>query len=224
MNEFDWLDGPVKKRRRIREPKEPEPSIDVPEEPSVQPVSAGGIDKTIANAMIDELPFRGQKFQRPKELIEFERTMLPAKRLYARFLVESLTVAEANKRFSETGYRYTRTTLAAWRNRDIKFCRLVRLLEAVALEQIGITKDKVMLDAEKLKLFAMEPKPILYKGEDTGFEEVNLGAALRALELQGKGVGLTDTQQQKAQVNINIDFSGRQENPGVTIEGEASAA
>ena len=92
-------------------------------------------------------------------------------------------------------------------------------------ECLGISKERILTDAEKIKQIALTPQPILHQGKDTGFSEIQLGSALRALELQGKGIGLNDSQINRVQVNIDIDFSGRvdgidvKEDSGV-IEGE----
>jgi hypothetical protein len=78
-----------------------------------------------------------------------------------------------------------------------------------------------MNDAEKIKQIALTPQPVLYQGKKTGFDEVQLAAALRALELQAKGIGLQDTAAQRVQVNIDIDFSGRVDGVDVSVEDDS---
>jgi hypothetical protein len=73
----------------------------------------------------------------------------------------------------------------------------------------NITKDGVIAKTQAVIEHSMTPKPILYKGKATGFEEVDVGAAIRALELQGKATGAWSDAQEKVAVSIDIDFSGR---------------
>ena len=161
---------------------------------------------------------RANKTKRPKSLVMAERSLTLPQRYYVRMLVESITIAEAERRMADAGFIFNRTTYWTWR-------KMPDFVEALAHTQDwqvrahGINKPGLMLDAEKIKQFALENKPILYKGEATGFEEKELGTAIRALEFQGKGLGITDPDQRGVKVNIDIDFSGRA--AGVTIEGES---
>jgi hypothetical protein len=82
---------------------------------------------------------------------------------------------------------------------------------------MGFSKEKILLDAEKAKELALTPQPVLFQGQPTGETEVELGAYIRALELQGKALGIGSEESQKVQVNIDIDYSGRVE--GNVIDG-----
>ncbi len=109
---------------------------------------------------------------------------------------------------SDAGFILNRTTLYRWRQLP-QFIEVVHLQQKWIYECLGISKESVLLDAEKVKQIALNPQPILHQGKDTGFKEVQLGPALRAIEMQGKGVGITDGADRRVQVNIDIDFSGR---------------
>lgn len=161
--------------------------------------------------------------RRPVELVRAERKLTPAQRFYVRMLVETETIAAAERRMVDAGFRMDRTTFYRWRQLPA-FSETVHLMQSWVFECLGISKERVMNDAEKIKQIALTPQPVLYQGKKTGFDEVQLAAALRALELQAKGIGLQDTAAQRVQVNIDIDFSGRVDGVDVleddVIEGE----
>lgn len=155
--------------------------------------------------------------KRPPELIKAERALTMQQRLYLRWILETNTLAEADRRMKQAGYPADRSTLWRWRNKP-EFIEALELMRDWQFKAAGFSKNKVLLDAEKIKEMALTPKPVLYKGEATGYDEVDLGAALRAAELQGKGLGLMDREQHGVVVNVDIDFSGRAD---VIIEGES---
>jgi len=157
--------------------------------------------------------------QRPKELVRAERKLTPIQRFYARMLVETETISAAERRMVDAGYKTDRSTYYRWRKLPV-FVECVHLMQDYLFDCLGISKQRVLTDAEKIKQIALTPMPILHQGKDTGFKEVQLGSALRALELQGKGVGLSDSAINRVQVNIDIDFSGRID--GVDVKDDAN--
>ena len=146
--------------------------------------------------------------RRPPELVRAERKLTPIQRFYARMLVETETISAAELRMGHAGYKVDRSTYYRWRKMPV-FIEVLHLSQSYLFDCLGISKERVMNDAEKIKQIALTPQPILHQGRDTGFREIQLGAALRAIELQGKGVGLNDGDANRIQVNIDIDFSGR---------------
>lgn len=164
-------------------------------------------------------PLKPKRKRRPAELVKAEKALTPAQRYYVRCILESETLQRANRAFYDSGYKCDRVTLYRWRMHP-KFIKALKLSQDYLFESLGLDKSKVMLDAEKLKQLALTPRPILHKGEYTGFDEIELGAALRALELQAKGVGIGNEDKQRVVVAIDIDFSGRRDDVGVTIDGE----
>ena len=146
--------------------------------------------------------------QRPKALVRAERKLTPIQRFYCRMLVETETITAAERRMMDAGYRTNRSTYYHWRKLP-RFVECVHLTQDYLFECLGISKERILTDAEKIKQIALTPQPILHQGKKTGFSEVQLGAALRALELQGKGIGLNDSAINRVQVNIDLDFSGR---------------
>ena len=164
-------------------------------------------------------PRRAARTHRPKELILAERDLSLEQRYYLRMLTESTTFAEAERRMAAAGYtERVRETYWRWRQNP-KFAVALGLTQDWVFQCSSISKSRLMLDAEQIKQEALTPKDILYKGEATGHKELELGTALRAVEFQGKGLGITDPDQRGVKVNIDIDFSGRA--AGLTIEGES---
>lgn len=185
MSDFDWLDG---------------------EQEGAKEIVDAALDK------VAPAPIKPRRKRRPAELIKAEKSLTPAQRYFARCLLESETIQQAQDAFRRSGYRVNRTTLYRWRKQP-KFIKVLHLMQNYLFESLGIDKAKVMLDAEKIKENALTPRPILYKGEETGYDEIELGAALRALELQAKGIGIGTQESQRVVVAIDIDFTGRKEEP-----------
>lgn len=159
--------------------------------------------------------------RRPKALIMADRKLTPEQRLYKRFLVETETVGAANRRMKDAGFQRDRATLYRWRTTPT-FAEALQLEQDYMLKCAGIDKARLLNDAQKIKEIALTPKPILYKGAPTGFSDVELGSAMRAVEFQGKAIGLFGDETNRVQVNIDIDFSGRIDNgPDDAIDGEA---
>lgn len=93
------------------------------------------------------------------------------------------------------------------------FCDAVEKARRKQLPKRGITPAQTLLDTRKVVDIAMEPQPILYKGEPTGYQEIDAGAALKGLELLGKHQKVW-SDESKSQVVIGIeliDWSGPKE-------------
>lgn len=137
-------------------------------------------------------------------------------RLAVHALVMSTTTGEALKLLQSKGVAVDRTTLNRW-FRGADFRAAVKAAEeAVA---VSITKHSVLRKTETLLEEAMKPRPILHKGEDTGFKEIELGTATRLVELQGKAAGLfQDESAMKIAVLVDVDFSGRKDTPAAVTK------
>ena len=142
-----------------------------------------------------------------REATEAMRELTPQQRLAVEALVHTATRKLALARLNEAGLEIDWKTLDQW-------CRQPRMVRAMAARRAQlaalVSKDSVIVNAQNLMEIALEPKPILFKGEDTGHREVNVGAALTANEQLAKATGAFQTDQNgKTVVVINIDFSGR---------------
>lgn len=180
----------------------------------------GETDEETESVMTGEIQPAPKRKKRPTDLIRAERKLTFVQRFYMDCLMQCSTLAEAQRKMTEAGYNVDRSTLWRWRQNP-NFGYALDLARKHLCDVMGVSKESVLLDAEKIKQMALTPRPRLYKGKHTGYEEVELGTALRALELQGKGVGIQDGEANRVQVNIDIDFSGRQDgiDEGVTVDG-----
>jgi hypothetical protein len=158
-----------------------------------------------------------KKSNRPSDLVTAERRLKPQQRFFAKLLLECDSYAQAERAMAVAGYPAERTTLYRWRCHP-DFVAAFELMQKERVNSLVVNKDKILSDAEKAKQIALNPKAILYKGIETGHNEVNVGAYIRALELQGKAIGVGGDDGQKVQVNIDIDYSGRVEGSADVID------
>ncbi len=182
-------------------------------------------------SVVKRKPRKASRTHRPKDLILAERDLSLEHRYYIRMIAESHTFGEAERRMTSAGWpKHDRATYWRWRQ-EPDFAEALALTQDWQYKCANITKAQLMLDAQKVKELALTPTPILYKGDAAGYRdedgifheytEVELGVALRAIEFQGKGLGITDPDQRGVTVNIDIDFSGRVDGiDAVPIEGE----
>jgi hypothetical protein len=132
-------------------------------------------------------------------------------------LLSSPTRAGAVRRLQANGVEVDDKQIVTW----MKQPRFHAALQARA-DQLAarVTKSSVIVNAKNLFEEAMTPKPILFKGDDTGFQEVELGAALQANEQMAKAIGaFVPEVSGKTVVVLDIDFSGRK-NPVQEIYAE----
>jgi hypothetical protein len=78
------------------------------------------------------------------------------------------------------------------------------LMKRVYLDAAGLDPESVMLKAGKVYETAMTPQPILYMGEPTGFEEVDLSSAMRSVEFLGKVHKMTSGDDGGARVTLHV--------------------
>lgn len=101
----------------------------------------------------------------------------------------------------KTGVKIKKTAPTRWYNTSEIYAFVYDAMKARARAAV-VDKDKLVLDAEFIRQQAMKPKPILYKGEATGFFENKPDTALRAVELLMKTQKmLGNDQEQQTQGN-----------------------
>jgi hypothetical protein len=176
-------------------------------------------DDTTGKSVAAPEPKPKKRMRRPHTLLTAKRKLPPKQRVFADLLVELPTIKEAMKAYSAASPNHNESewTLQKWRN-DPAFVEYEAEYRKYMVEVMGFSKEKVILNAEQVREAAMTPKPILYKGEETGYEEVELGAAMRAVEFQGKALGIGGDDRGNVVINLDIDFSGRRSD--VVVEGE----
>jgi hypothetical protein len=129
-----------------------------------------------------------------------------AQRLTIEALLHCLTKKDAIARLKAASIEVDDKVLSRW----LKNTQFQEALQARS-DQIAarVTKNSVLLNAQKIMEEALTPKPILHRGEATGFEEIQLGSALAANEQVGKILGAFNKDESGKQiVVIDIDFSG----------------
>lgn len=94
----------------------------------------------------------------------------------------SFNKAATLRALEHSGDSVNRATIHRWTQEDEDFKLVLLAMKAVAREEV-VDPDSLLLQANHIAEEALKPKPILHKGEATGFFEQNLGDALRATEL-----------------------------------------
>jgi hypothetical protein len=84
------------------------------------------------------------------------------------------------------------------------FLRALDLMKKVYLDSAGLDPTSVMLKAGKVHEAAMTPQPILYMGEPTGYEQVDLSSAMRSIEFLGKVHKMTSSDEGGARVTLHV--------------------
>lgn len=137
------------------------------------------------------------------------RRLMPVQRAAVEALMTTVSRADALSVLRQAGYEVNPRQLARWQKQRPFQAALEAREEELAKT---ISKNSVVKNANALLEVAMRPKPILYKGKHTGFEDVNVGAALTANEQLGKIAGaFVKDEAARVAVVIDIDFSGRKE-------------
>ena len=130
-------------------------------------------------------------------LTEPQRMFLTALRLHG---------FNARKVQRETGL--SRSTHKGWLH-NTNYSTVMKLWLQVASGQAQ-DRDRLLVRQDEIVETLLTPKPVLYQGEHTGFEEVEAGAAARANETLMKAAGLLKDKE----VDLNIGIIG----PSFTIQ------
>jgi hypothetical protein len=144
----------------------------------------------------------------------------PHQRKYIRMLVKHGGVqSSATREYNKTAIKKLGqgTTFRWMHNPD--FCTALAAARDSYLAVAGTDVASVLAKSQHVLDKALTPKPVLYKGEDTGFREHDLGTAARMIEFQGKAAGI-GADENKARVTVQIiDMSGEPEKVVSVIDG-----
>ena len=89
--------------------------------------------------------------------------------------------SEVCRRLEGTADAVSRDTASHWDSQSEAFRFVKRVMRNVARESV-VDPDKLLLRADEIAEKALEPTPILYQGQPTGFYEHDLKTALSANE------------------------------------------
>jgi hypothetical protein len=163
-----------------------------------------------------------KRLRRPTELIKADKALSVQQRMFRDCILNTRSYKEAIDLFDKSYSTVDRTT--AWRWRKLpKFVKALELGYQYMAECAGVTREKFLVQLEQIRDTAMTPRPILYRGEPTGFEEYDPASALKALDQQAKLAGFYGEEKTQVAVNLQIDFGSYGTDADI-IEGEVVEA
>lgn len=108
-----------------------------------------------------------------------------------------------NSRRTESKGAGDRRTHYNWERTNRNYATVVRLWRGAVGSQ-ALDKDRLLARQDDIVETLLTPKPILYQGDHTGFEEVEAAAASRANEVLMKSAGLLKDKD----LDINVGIIG----------------
>lgn len=154
-----------------------------------------------------------------QQLAEALRKLRPMQRIAIDAILHNTTISMAWRQLVANGVDIRQRTLYQWM-RTPTFVEALTLKERMLTKQV--TRESVVRNAKNIMEEAMTPRPILFKGKDTGHREIQLGAALTANEQIGKAIGAFGQREDgKTVIVLDIDFSGRRDGGPVSERVEA---
>lgn len=143
--------------------------------------------------------------EREARLVQSLRRLKPVQRAYLRAYVAAGCVrASATRALRHRGLKLPDSSaVTRWFHKP-DFRIALDLMKKVYLDTAGIDPAGVLLKATQVYEKSMAPKPILYKGEPTGYEEYDPANAMRAVEFLGKVNRMTSGDEAGTRVTLNI--------------------
>ena len=140
-----------------------------------------------------------------ESLVAALRALQPRQRLYLRaYLQAACSRASASRLLRQSNVEVPGPSVISRWFVNPHFFTALELLKKRYLATAGLDPSSVMLKAGKIYDVAMAPQPILYMGEPTGYEEVDLTNAMRAVEFAGKVNRMTTGDDGSTRVTLNI--------------------
>ena len=176
------------------------------------PLAAEEVATIVHEAVMDDVTLRDKNAVAPAglppleaRLVQALRRLRPIERTYLRAYVKSgCNRSAATKAFNRRGIALPdSTSVARWFQKPA-FKTALDAMKKVYLDTAGLDPQSVMLKAGKVYEKAMDPQPVLHQGEDTGFREVDLGNAMRAIEFMGRVNKMTTGDENGARVTLHI--------------------
>lgn len=138
-------------------------------------------------------------------LVAAMRAITPVQRAYLRAYIQAgCNRPAATRSINKRGISLPDgSVITRWFQRpDFKLA--LDLMKKLYLDTAGLDPDSVLLKAGRIHDVAMTPQPILYMGEPTGFEEVDLSNAMRSVEFLGKVHKMTSGDEAGTRVTLHV--------------------
>ena len=138
-------------------------------------------------------------------LVAAMRALRPVQRAYLRAYIQAgCNRPAATRSINKRGISLPDgSVITRWFQRpDFKLA--LDLMKKLYLDTAGLDPDSVLLKAGRIHDVAMTPQPILYMGEPTGFEEVDLSSAMRSVEFLGKVHKMTTGDEAGTRVTLHV--------------------
>jgi len=158
MNEFDWLDDEPEKKKKAE-------ALPVLVPKGVSPVEIPA-DSEKRNAKVRRVW---------NKLSRNQQTFLDSLRKH------NFNVSATARALANTSQAIHRVTANRWAREDEDYAFVLKVMKAIARDEV-IDRDRLLLRADEIAEKALEPVPILYQGQPTGFFEHDLRTALSANE------------------------------------------
>lgn len=138
-------------------------------------------------------------------LVRALRALRPIQRIYLRaYIQHGCNRSAATRVVNNRGVALPNgSSITRWFTRP-EFKVALDGLKKLYLDTAGLDPQSVILKAGQVYETAMDPQPILHQGEDTGFREVDLGNAMRAVEFMGRVNKMTTGDENGARVTLHI--------------------
>lgn len=170
------------------------------------------VAEVVKAAVFDDASPREKGAKPPAGLPAFEgrlvaamRALRPLQRTYLRAYIQAgCNRPAATRSINKRGISLPDTSVVTRWFQQPDFKLALDLMKKQYLDTAGLDPDSVMLKAGRVHDLAMTPQPILYMGEPTGFEEVDLSSAMRAVEFLGKVHKMTSGDEAGTRVTLHV--------------------
>lgn len=138
-------------------------------------------------------------------LVAAMRAITPVQRAYLRAYIQcGCNRPAATRAINKRGISLPDgSTVTRWFARP-EFKLALDLMKKLYLDTAGLDPDSVLIKAGRIHDEAMTPQPILYMGEPTGFEQVDLSSAMRSVEFLGKVHKMTTGDEAGTRVTLHV--------------------
>lgn len=184
----------------------------VEDEDWLGPMAPEQVREVVTAAVFDDVSSRQVNAKPPAgmpalegRLVAAMRALKPVQRTYLRAYIQTGCIRSAATRaLNKRGIGLPDSSaVTRWFGRpDFKLA--LDLMKKLYLDTAGLDPDSVMIKAGRVHDEAMTPQPILYMGEPTGFEQVDLSSAMRSIEFLGKVHKMTSGDEAGTRVTLHV--------------------